>query len=175
MPGRIDLFKSKIMADLKQMHNKKEPPYFFEVELNRLDGSDGLLTADDASDSIKVGLPDVFGGEKDEWNPEHLFLASISSCYMTTYLSFAKKMNFDIAHFSCHTIGQVTLVGGRYEFTRIDVYPKVFIPKNELYHKASLAMEKTQKYCLISNSVKTEIIYHGQVLNQDEIELDEAV
>jgi organic hydroperoxide reductase OsmC/OhrA len=163
------------MADLKQIHAKKEPQYFFEVKLDRLEGTEGLLTADDASDSIKVGLPDVFGGDKDEWNPEHLFLASISSCYMTTFLSFAKKLSFDIAHFACHAIGQVSLVDGRFQFTRIDIYPKIFITKDELHQKANLAMEKTQKYCLVSNSVKTEIIYHGQVLKQDDEELDQAV
>ena len=163
------------MADLRQIHRKKEQHYLFEVELNRLDGTDGLLTADDASDSIRVGLPDVFGGDKDQWNPEHLFLASIVSCYMTTYMSFAKKLSFDIAHFACHAIGQVTVADSRLEFTRITVYPKIYVAKHELYQKASLAMEKTQKYCLISNSVSAEIVYHGQILNQDDMDLDKAV
>jgi organic hydroperoxide reductase OsmC/OhrA len=163
------------MADLKQINRKKEQQYLFEVELQRLDGADGLLTADDASNSIRVGLPDVFGGDKDQWNPEHLFLASIVSCYMTTYMSFAKKMSLDIAHFACHAIGQVTVADNRLEFARITVYPKIYIAKNELFQKASLAMEKTQEYCLISNSVRPEIVYHGQILNQDDIDLDKAV
>jgi uncharacterized OsmC-like protein len=83
---------------------------------------------------------------------------------MTTYLSFAKKMGVAIADFGCEAIGKVEIIEGKYKFSHINVYPKVYIVQEELREKAGLALEKTHKYCLIFNSVNAVIGYHGQVL-----------
>ena len=83
---------------------------------------------------------------------------------MTTYLALSKKMGFEILDFNCEAVGQIEIVEGRYKFTRIDLYPKVYIVNEELREKAEKAVEKTHKYCLISNSVNAEIVYHNQVL-----------
>ena len=152
------------MTDVQQVSRQGDKQFLFQVELNSLLNQKGVLSAHDVTEKIHVATPAVFGGEGKEWSPEHLFLSAISSCFMTTYLTFAKKIRFEISNFECSTTGQVDLVEGRYQFTRINIFPKIFISDEALRQKAKLALEKTQKYCLVSNSINAEMIYHSEVL-----------
>ena len=80
--------------------------YFFEVQLNWQQGRKGILTANDVKDTIIVATPPEFaGGVPDMWSPEHLFLSSLSSCFMTTYLAITEKSKLAIANFECNAIG----------------------------------------------------------------------
>jgi len=157
------------MTDIMHRSGKKDKQFLFDVQLNWLNDNKGILTTNDVKDTLRVALPQVFDGEGEQWSPEHLFLSSLSSCFMTTYLVFAKKMQFEISHFDCNIIGQVELVDGHYEFTTVNIYPKVYIAVEAYRQKAIAALEKTQKYCLVSQSVKSRIIYHGEILNEEHI------
>jgi len=145
------------------MISKTTQHFAFDVNLNWLTDNKGILSGKKVNGSIHVATPPEFGGEGKPWTPEHLFLGAISSCFMTTYLVFAKKLHFEISDFECSAIGQVEIIDGRYKFTTIDLYPKIFIADEALREKANLAIEKTHKHCLISNSVNADIYYHSQV------------
>lgn len=145
------------------MTGKTDKQFLFEVQLNWLTGNRGIISANDAEGTLHVATPPKFGGEGKSWSPEHLFLGSISSCFMTTYLAFAKKLGFDISNLECNAIGQIRIVEGKYKFTNIDLYPKVYIAAENLREKAMLALEKTHKFCLVSNSVNVEVIYHSEI------------
>jgi organic hydroperoxide reductase OsmC/OhrA len=139
--------------------------YFFEVQLNWQEGRKGILTANDVKDTIKVATPPEFaGGVPDMWSPEHLFLSSLSSCFMTTYLAIAEKRRFVIAHFECNAIGQINLVEGHLEFTVVNLFPKIFVQKEEDIAVANDILVKTYKHCIIANSIKPQLIHHGEVL-----------
>jgi peroxiredoxin-like protein len=146
------------------MTGKTDKQFLFEVQLNWLESTNGVLTAKDADGLIHVGTPPEFGGEEKTWSPEHLFLSSISSCYMTTYLAFAKKLGFEISHFECNTIGQIQIIDEKYKFTNINIYPKIFIAKEELREKATTALNKTHKYCLVTNSLNANVFYHSEII-----------
>lgn len=146
------------------MAGKTDKQFFFEVLLNWLEATKGILSAKDADGALYVAMPPEFGGEGKPWTPEHLFLSSISGCFMTTYLAFTKKFKFEISHLDCNAIGQVELVDGRYQFTNINLFPKIFIADESIREKASLALEKTHKYCLITNSINAKLFYHSEIV-----------
>ncbi len=146
------------------MAGKSDKQFLFEVTLNWLADTRGILSAKDAEGTIHVATPPEFGGEGKPWSPEHLFLSSISSCYMSTYLLFAKKLGFVIKNFESNAIGQIQLADGKYKFTQIDVFPKIYIADEAVREKANQAVEKTHKYCLITNSVNAAVFYHSEVL-----------
>lgn len=73
------------------MKGKTDKQFLFEVKLNWQEKNRGILSAVDADGTIDVATPPEFGGEGNPWSPEHLFLSAVSSCFMTTYLAFAKK------------------------------------------------------------------------------------
>lgn len=160
------------MTDIYAASTKSHRQLLLEVQLNHVGKNRGLLHAYDVSGILHVATSSKFGGEGKEWSPEHLFLGSISSCYMSTYLTFARKIDLEITHFDCNAIGQIDLLDGMYRFTHINLYPKVYIPDESLREKASLTLRKTQKNCLVGNSLNISIIYHGEVLIRHQDAMD---
>jgi peroxiredoxin-like protein len=150
------------------MVNKNDKPLLFNVKLNWIGDTVGLLSSTSVSEELQVAAPIEFGGTEKLWTPEHFFLNAISSCFMTTYLSFSKKMGFEISDFSCEAVGQIEIVEGRYRFTHINLFPKVRIASEDIREKAEKAIEKAHKYCLISNSINAEVFYLSQVLVETE-------
>jgi len=149
------------------MAGKTDKQFLFEVQLNWLEDKRGVLSAKDASGALHVATPPQFGGEGRPWTPEHFFLSSISSCFMTTYLAFAQKLELEISNFVCDIVGQVEIVDGRYKFTNINLYPKVYIADENLRQKATVAMEKTHKYCLVTNSINAAVFYHSEIVTNE--------
>lgn len=145
------------------MTGKSEKTIPFEVKLNWITKRRGLLSAKDAEGTLHVATPPAFGGEGKPWTPEHYFLASISSCFMGTFFVFAAKMDLPVASFECSIIGQVHFREGRYVFTDIDLYPIITLANESLREKATAVLEKTHKYCIITNSVSTPVFYHSQI------------
>jgi len=146
------------------MSGKTDKQFFFEVQLNWLSAKKGVLFAEDAEGTIYVATPPKFGGEGKPWTPEHLFLSSVSSCFMSTYLGFAQKSGFQVSHFECNTIGQIEITEGRYKFTNINLYPKIYVANESLREKATGVLGKTHQSCLISNSINADIFYHSEIM-----------
>ena len=148
------------------MINKTEKhQYFFEVDLNWLKGREGIITANDVKDSIYIATPPEFsGGIPDKWSPEHLFLGSLCSCFMTTFLAFAEKEGIAPSHFKCSAIGRIQLVEGHLEFTGIDLYPKIYLPDMKNQSTFSEILIKTHRHSIIAQSIRAPIIYHEEIL-----------
>jgi organic hydroperoxide reductase OsmC/OhrA len=144
------------------MSLKNNKPIIFSTELSWSGDKIGIVGGP-LLKSFSVSTPPEFGGPEGEWSPEHLFLSSITSCFMSTYLSFVNKMKIENTGFECTATGQVEIVDGKYKFTYIHIYPKAFVGIEADVEKARIAMEKTKKYCLISNSVNAEIVQHPEV------------
>ncbi len=145
------------------------PQYYFEAQCTREEGRKGMLTTNAVKDSIKVATPPEFaGGVAGIWSPEQLFLGSLSSCTMATFLAIAEKRKLLVTGFECKATGLVQLVDGRLEFTIINLYPKVFVQKEEDIALANEVLLKTFRHCIIANSIKAKLVHHGEVL-QDKV------
>ena len=142
---------------------KNNKPIIFTTDLHWFEDKVGVVSSPSLK-SLSVSTPPEFGGAEGEWSPEHLFLSSITSCFMSTYLVFVNKMKIENKGFECTATGQVEIVDGKYKFTYIHIYPKAFVGNDADVERAKVAMEKTKKYCLISNSVNAEIVQHPEVV-----------
>lgn len=151
-------------ADVRHRSGKTDKQFLFETRLDWLQGDRGILTADGTGPGVYVCLPPALGGVGGDWSPEHLLLCSVSSSYMTTYLAYARKLGFEVTHFTCGAIGQIELVAGKYQFTNINLYPKISIADESLRPKADEAVTKTHQYCLVGNSLRADIFYHSRVV-----------
>ena len=142
---------------------KSNKPLIFSTEIHWAGEKLGVVSSGSLT-PFSVSTPPEFGGPDGEWSPEHLFLSSITSCFMSTYLVFVNKMKIENTGFECTTTGQVEIIDGKYRFTYIHIYPKAFVGSDVDVEKAKVAMEKAKKYCLISNSINAEIVQHPEVV-----------
>jgi organic hydroperoxide reductase OsmC/OhrA len=154
------------METVQPNQQSTKPPVQFDVQLNWLSEEKGVLSASDVKGVLPVATPPAFGGKGNEWSPEHLLLASVSSCFMSTYLVFVKKFRFEITRFECNVTGVIESTDGKLGFTKIYLFPRVYIASYDFMNAARLALEKAEKYCLISNSLNAAIECKGEVIEE---------
>lgn len=107
---------------------------------------------------IQVAAPPEFKGHGGAWTPEHLFVASVSSCFMTTFLAIAELSKLEFVSFSAEAAGKLEKVEGQgYLMTEVVIRPRLVIRRAQDAERAARILEKAERNCLISNSVTTAV------------------
>lgn len=137
----------------------------YNVSLRWLDGRQGEMASPELHDRIQVATPPEFEkGIAGIWSPEHLFTASVLSCFMTTFLAIADYSKFAFNSFSCNAVGVLDKVDGKFQMTEITLFPSVSIANEGERDKAERLLQKAEAACLISNSIKTKVTLQTEVL-----------
>jgi organic hydroperoxide reductase OsmC/OhrA len=113
---------------------------------------------------IEVSAPPEFDGPEGIISPEDLFVAAATSCLMTTFVTFSKKMRIEFKSFSCDGHGKLERVEKGFQFTKLLLKAKVVVESEELIPKAERALELAGKYCLVSNSMKCPTEHENEVI-----------
>ena len=137
-------------------------PHFYNVDINWNKDRQGVMCSPelnrDANSCIEVATPPEFPkGIPGIWSPEHLFTASVSSCLMTTFLAIAENSKLDFINFNCRSKGKLEQVDGKFLMTEIILEPTVTISNEKDRERAERVLHRSEKACLISNSVKSKI------------------
>jgi peroxiredoxin-like protein len=112
---------------------------------------------------VQIATPPEFDGPEGIISPEDLFVAAATSCLMTTFITFVKKMHIDFKSFSCEGHGTLERAEKGFQFTKILLKTKVTVDSGELISKAERALELAEKYCLVSNSMKCPTEHENEV------------
>jgi organic hydroperoxide reductase OsmC/OhrA len=143
---------------------KPDKQFLFETQLNWVSDAMGVLSANHADGVIQTATSSAFGGKGRHWSPQHLFLGAVISDFMTTFLAYSAKQQLPLTHFECNAIGAIKVVEHKYQFTQIDLWPKVFIAGEQFRDTANEVVLKTHGNCLVANSLKADIYFHTMVL-----------
>jgi organic hydroperoxide reductase OsmC/OhrA len=136
----------------------------YEVDVNWIEDRIGILFSPDLNDEMQVATPPQFPkGVEKVWSPEHLFTAAVNSCLMTTFLSIAESSKLEFKKFSSKAYGKLETVDGRYLMTEITLVPSLSILREEDREKALRVLNKSEAACLISNSVKSKIVFKPEI------------
>jgi peroxiredoxin-like protein len=142
------------------MHN-------YQVDLTFIEDRKGTLSSPVLTQSVEVATPPEFPkGMPGIWSPEHLFVAAISSCLMTTFLAVSENSKLPFVSFNCEAIGKLDKVDGKFMMTEVTLKPTLVIEQAEQYDRAKRILEMSEKACLISNSVKSIIIFEPTIKTQ---------
>lgn len=137
----------------------------YEVDLQWDDGRKGTISSPVLDDSIEVVTPPEFDkGIAGKWSPEHLYVASINSCLMTTFAAIAEysKLNFEALEIKA--VGKMEKVDGKFMFSELTLYPTLTIGNQKFSDKAERILKKAHEACLISRSVKTRIHLEPEIV-----------
>jgi peroxiredoxin-like protein len=134
--------------------------HYYEVQLNWTSDRKGLVSSPVLQSNIEVATPPEFPkGIPGIWSPEHLLVAAVNSCLMTTFLAVAENSKLDFISFDCNANGKLEKVDGKYMISEIVLSPVLIIKSNADQERAMRILEKSEAACLISNSVKSKIIF----------------
>jgi peroxiredoxin-like protein len=135
-----------------------ETTHFYEVNLNWESDRKGMMTSPVLKDEIEVATPPEFPkGMAGIWSPEHLLVAAVNSCLMTTFLAIAENSKFNFVDFACKANGKLEKVENKFMISEIELTPIVTIDDEAEKEKAERILQKAEAACLISNSVKSKI------------------
>ena len=144
------------------MSDEAEPKYY-PVRLVWTGGKSGDLTVE-GKVVIKTGVPSGGPDEAMFHSPEDLFVAAATSCFMTTFIAFTKKIRFEHKAFSCEGKGTLERVEKGFQFTKLLLNTTVVVESEELKAKAERALELAAKYCLVANSMKCSVAHEDHVI-----------
>lgn len=115
--------------------------------------------------SISASSAPEFLGKANLPNPEELFTASISSCFMLTFLYWAAMKGLVIDDYSAEAVGTLAKnAEGKMAMTEVVIKPVITFQDNKQPEAAVLEelFKKAHDNCFISSSVKTKVTVQSE-------------
>jgi organic hydroperoxide reductase OsmC/OhrA len=146
--------------------------YYYSTAIEWVAERRGDLSAPNLP-ALAVDAPPEFKGHEGTWTPEHLFVASVNSCFMTTFLAIAENSRFDFVSLRIEAEGKLEKQDARsFMITEITLRPRLVLRDAGGTERALRILEKAERNCLISNSIKTQIVLQPEVTTAEQA--DEA-
>lgn len=118
------------------------------------------IEADGKYDVINGSSDPSFLGDKTRYNPEELFLSSISACHMLWYLHLCSEHKIIVTEYLDNATGNMEETeNGSGRFTEVILNPKVKIKDLNMIKKANELHEEANKMCFIANSCNFKILH----------------
>jgi len=101
--------------------------------------------------------------------PEDAFVAAANTCVMMMFIWAAERFKLNLVSYDCYTEGTKLIELDRTEiFTRLVLRPKIVVradgqDKAAVEKRVRRALESAQKYSLVANSVKSQVIVEPDI------------
>jgi peroxiredoxin-like protein len=139
--------------------------HYYEVDVRWDSDRKGVMSSPVLPQTIEVATPPEFPkGMPDIWSPEHLLVAAVESCLLTTFLAIAENSKLEFVSFQSNAVGKLETVDGKFMISEITLSPVVEIEHEADRERAERILVKSEAACLISNSVKSTIIFQPKVV-----------
>ena len=96
--------------------------------------------------------------------PEDAYVAAVNTCIMMMFIWAAERFKLDLLSYDCRAEGTKLIELDRTEtFTHVRLWPEIRIAAGveqpaAVERRARRALQSAQKYSLVANSIKSEII-----------------
>jgi organic hydroperoxide reductase OsmC/OhrA len=139
--------------------------FYYETEIDWTKEKEGQIKGPTLP-TVNVGAPPEFKGREGQWTPEHLFIASINTCFMLTLLAIAENSKLPLVSFSSVAKGKLERVPGvGYQITEVSIRPRVVIASVEDLGRIPRVLEKAKENCFVTNSIKSAIKIEPEVFH----------
>ena len=140
-----------------------EFPHEYLVSASAAPEGDVIVSGSGLPD-IPSGPPPQFGGKPGLWSPEDFITAAVADCFILSFRAVARGSRFEWSNLECHVKGILERVEGVTRFTRFETRAVVTVPEGSDPDKAIRLLEKSDKVCLVTNSLTSESLFEAEVL-----------
>ena len=122
---------------------------------------------------MKFSAPPDAHGHAGVLTPEDAFVAAANTCVMMMFIWAAERFRLKLLSYECRAEGTKLIEIDRTEvFTRLHFRPVIRVapggePKEAIVGRARRALASAQKYSLVANSVKSEIVVEPEIIVVD--------
>jgi peroxiredoxin-like protein len=107
--------------------------------------------------ALHSASPAEFDGPGDEWSPETLLVGSMAACFVLTFRAVASASKLSWISLDCDVAGTLDRVERVTQFTHFDVAARLAVACSEDVERAERVLEKAERSCLISNSLRAPV------------------
>jgi peroxiredoxin-like protein len=140
------------------------PDYRYYTSATWSEGRTGTVSAEGIAVPVRFSAPPEFMGEAGTWTPEHFFAAAIASCFVTTFKAIAEFSKFEFLSLQVEVEAILEKEQGGFSFTKVVLQPLLEIAGASDQERAIRLLEKAERACLISRSVKSQIELQPEVV-----------
>ena len=145
-------------------------PHHYAVTANGKSDTNITLSSPGLRDLDTAGPPE-FGGPGDVWSPETLLVGAVADCFILSFRATARAARLEWDSLSCSVIGTLDKIDRVTQFTAYEVTAELTLPASSDDkaddEKALRLMEKAEKYCLVTNSLKAATTLQASVRISD--------
>jgi organic hydroperoxide reductase OsmC/OhrA len=106
----------------------------------------------------------AFRGDPTRYNPEDLFVSTLSSCHMLWYLHLCSVNQITVMSYEDNPQGiMVENKDGSGHFKSVTLQPSIKIKESNKIELAKSLHHQAHKYCFIANSVNFEVGIEGNI------------
>ena len=115
--------------------------------------------------AILASSDPVFRGDRSKYNPEELFVASLSSCHMLWFLHLCAEQGIVVLEYSDEPVGiMVEEEDGSGRFSEVLLQPLVKVACMEMVARVEAIHAQAHQYCFIANSVNFKVRHQGTTI-----------
>jgi len=110
------------------------------------------------------GLPDLdtqgppqFGGPEGIWSPETMLVGAVANCFILSFRAIARASKFAWTALQVDVDGILDRPERATYFTGFNIHAVLDVPEDVNVQMAERLLEKAEKICLITASLKSEI------------------
>ena len=113
---------------------------------------------------LKGSSDPMFRGDRDQYNPEDLFVASLSACHLLSYLALCARSKVNVVAYEDDASGILKLrPDGGGIFESVTLRPVVTIAPDSDEHRAMELHETAHDQCFIASSVAIPVYHEPQI------------
>lgn len=126
---------------------------------------DHSISVENKTIQIQASADPNFLGDQSKYNPEELFLSSISACHMLWYLHLCAVNKIVVVSYIDKATGTMALEkDGSGKFTTVSLHPAIIIENERNLDKAMSLHHQANKMCFIANSCNFEIKHIAEII-----------
>ncbi len=127
---------------------------------------------------MRFSAPPDAQGHAGVFTPEDAFVAAANTCVMLMFIWAAERFHLHLLSYQCRTEGTKVIELDRTElFTRLRFRPVIHVAcdgesRAVVEARVRRALEAAQKYSLVANSVKSEVVIEPEIVVMEKAEGD---
>lgn len=147
-------------------------PHLYVVKADA-EGANNVIISSKGIPDLETAGPAEFGGPGDVWSPETLLVGAVANCFILSFRAIARKAKLDWITLTAEASGKLDKLDGFNQFIGFAIKAELTIPDETFRKKAEVILEKAEKYCLVSNSLKAAT-HLDAVVRVDETRVTES-
>ena len=112
---------------------------------------------------LRSASPAEFGGPGDRWSPETFLVGAVADCFILTFRAVANASRLSWISLECDVTGTLDRIDRVTQFTHFDMAARLVVPAGVDHEAARHALEKAERNCLISSSLKAAVALDTRV------------